>query len=1229
MDKNTEPIDPKDVAGKSYKTVFPATNLEEHQNRLQGISESNPSSVLFTWEDDNTLDITVISFNFPQVFAVLTGLLSAMGMNIISGDVFTEEPIKQTKQRQKRKVSRRKIIDRFRGFFEPVPDKKAWEKQFLQRLSSLIDLLGQQKFDRTRQKINQWIAEQLISRQITPSQSLSPVEMSIDNSDPEYTLVSLLSEDTPFFLYTFSSALAQKNISIEKLRISTTDNRIEDDFCLTGQFGTQITDNRILEDIKLFALLTKHFTYYLDSAPDPFAALSRFEKIVPDLITMKTEAKWLELLTNRKSARDLARILGTSQYLWEDFIRQQYETLIPLLSQENKKGRYALSIDKIPVRLEKCLENCQTIEHKISALNTFKDRETMLMDMDHLLIPESDFLLLSKRLSRLAEAVVTKAFEIAYNELTSETGFPTTIAGTRVPYALFGLGKLGGEALGYASDIEILCIYSDSGETDGNMQIRNSEFFSRLVKNAVSYIHSKREGIFSVDLRLRPYGKSGPLASSLERFSHYYSRDGEAHSLERLSLVRLRTIGGEEQLGRQVENIRDELVYRERNIELKELRSARKVQLEKKTTPGNLNAKYSTGALVDLEYSVQILQIIHGAEYPILRTPSIHKALDALAELEVISQTDADQLVQSYHFLRQLINALRILRGNALDLQLPKKDSDEYLHLARRMEYSSQGEMSAAEVLHTEFETRTAVIRVFVENYFGRESLPGPEVGTIADLVLGNQTSMDFVESVLKPIGIQHPERGYINIKKLSGEGSEKQLFSKLAVLAVQFLRELPDPDMALNNWERFAHEIHDLAEHYSLLLKQPTRMKILLSVFSYSGFLSNTLLHNPEFFTWITKPEHIQKMRSLADIQKDLEALEIQSGSKEDWLKQLRIFRRREVLRIAARDICFNVETEEIVVELSNLADAVLITETKHLAKAHPELHLEDNLCILAFGKLGGRELNYSSDIDLLVLLESDSEISAAKINSIIRELRSDLSNYTPQGYVYRIDFRLRPFGTAGELAYSVQRLHNYYQVHAGLWEIQAAIKLRAVAGNKALGESFLQALEKEIRRPKTPESVITSIEKNRYIAALCNRTIQQGGIDIKNGRGGIRDIEFLVQGLILIYVDTHPEILSGNTVTALSKLAAHKIVTEEEEAFLRKSYIFFRKIEHLLQIYEDQQVHSVPDNAQEIAALAKRLNIPQTSPRNFMGDLNKKMSEVYTVYTEYYKRLSNTEKK
>ncbi|MCX6992780.1 MAG: hypothetical protein NT011_06510 [Kiritimatiellaeota bacterium] len=524
-----------------------------------------------------------------------------------------------------------------------------------------------------------------------------------------------------------------------------------------------------------------------------------------------------------------------------------------------------------------------------------------LIDLDNILNPETDTRAFAEALTSLAELVIRAAADIVRRNLQARFGIPRTVAGLETRWALFGLGKFGGVAMGYASDIEVLFVYSDSGHTDGPEVVENSEYFDNFVRLLAEVVKAKREGIFHVDTRLRPYGAGGPMACSLESFCRYYGPGGPAHAYERLALARLRTVGGDPALGAQVERLRDEFVYSVRHVNIHELRDLRARQLSEKAAPDRYNAKFSPGALVDLEYDVQILQVTHGGQSPRLRTPRIHEALSALSELGVLTPDESRRLATAYYFLRQLINGLRMLRGSARDLFLPPEGSDEFAHLARRMGYQRGGELEPEQQLRVDFETHTAVVRAFMEHHFGRDSMPGQAVGNVADLVLSETVPPDLRSRILIKAGFRDTERANVNLRKLAG-AAQQELFARLAVLACDFLRRAADPDMALNNWERFARSLPDAPgtpgtpgtpgspAHFQLLLSQPRRLEILMGIFSASQFLADTLIRNPDFFDWVTNSTILHAERPREVIESDLRAF-VSGCTRADQPNGLRRF--------------------------------------------------------------------------------------------------------------------------------------------------------------------------------------------------------------------------------------------------------------------------------------------------------------------------------------------------
>ena len=886
-----------------YFEHFGPEDILQDVGFLASVTADSPFKINAEALGDGSSTCAVYAFDLPGIFSLITGLLSATGFNIESGSIFT---YRKARERSTAGGARKKgrgnigytaekprlIIDRFAGKIRSDYSFEKWRTDFtehMERLFALIPGWTGEPITGARTFVYEAVSRALADLRIETRKVLFPVEIGISGESATSTHLTVVTEDTPFFLFSVSNALALNGFSIESVGIRTHGNRVVDDIEISNAKGGALLEAEQINQAKMSILLTKQFTYFLGTAPDPYAALVRFESIANDLL--KSGASWEPLLSNPGFLRDLSRLLGASDFLWEDFIRLQYENILPLLAPETRNTYLSHDSSQLESIVTEELASAKTLDEKRAVLNDFKNREVYLIDLDHIIRPNADLLFLSGKLSKLAEVVVLKAVDIAKESLATRYNKPKTFAGLDARYAILGLGKLGGVALGYASDIELLFVYGDNGTTNGPEGISNAEYFERLFKTAMNLIEAKQEGIFHIDLRLRPYGNAGPTACSLESFCQYYGPGGQAHSYEKLALIRMRAIGGDPELGARIERLRDEMVYRRDSVDLKDLRQLRERQLEEKVKssggrrgrhPGastgdgeqRLNVKFSPGGLVDLEYTVQIIQCRYGKDNPKLRTPRIHSALEELVRAGILSGNEAEQLVESYYFLRKLINGLRMLRGSAKDLFLPQVDSDEYVHLARRTGYTGGEGLSPAAQLHMDFQTRTAVIRRFIESHLGRDSIPGPPGGNVADLVLSDSIPHEVAARILAEGGLKNLDRALTNIVSLKGEDSDRLLFAGLAVLAWDVLRDTPDPDMALNNWERFSISVPSKEEHFRQLFAQPLQLEILLEIFAGSQFLADTVVKNPDFVGWVAQPRLINTLRKREDILGELQSL-------------------------------------------------------------------------------------------------------------------------------------------------------------------------------------------------------------------------------------------------------------------------------------------------------------------------------------------------------------------
>jgi glutamate-ammonia-ligase adenylyltransferase len=1209
-----------------YFACFTTPQIAAHVCALAALTPETPVTLLVEQRRDDTLECTILAFDYPYEFSLITGILAGVGFSIRTGDVFT------SRASDAGPPTRRRIVDRFIGLCAEARNPREWHARLQATLHEVIGILehgGAEALGQARARVNELVARWLARAKVDARAALFPVRIAIDNSLSGVTRLCVVAQDTPAFLYALTNALALQSVRIERVVIRTTDGRIEDQIDVTDARGEKISDDEALNQIKLSVLLTKQFTYFLTQAPDPYIALARFEHLVGAVLRAPSRGQWLDVLSNPHALQDLARLLGASDFLWEDFVRQQYETLLPMLAPQVEGRRFCKPLATLAHDLQESLAGAASLAAQRDILNAFKDREIFLTDLDQILDADHDFRPFAERLTGLAELVVRTACAMAATHLAAKYGVPRSAAGAPAQYAIFGLGKFGGAALGYASDIELLFVYSDNGETDGAVRTSNADYFHRLAQETTLGIRAKREGIFHVDLRLRPYGNASPLASSLENFCNYYGPGGPALAYERLALVRLRTVAGDAAFGARIERVRDEFVYHAAAINPDDVLALRRKQCAELACGAHPNVKFSSGGLVDVEYEVQMLQVLHGHTTPAVRTPRIHAALEALAQAGILSPDESTRLLTAYDFLRRLINAMRMLRGSAKDLFLPAPAADEYAHLARRMGYAETETLSAAQRLHLDFETHTAVVRAFVEHHFGRAALARPHSGTVADLILSAAVPPDAQAAILQQAGFQDAGRAYHNLRAMAGTGAPREQFARLAILACDMLRTLPDADMALNNWEHFVAAVPDRAAHFAQLLSQPARLEILLAIFAGSQFLADTLMRMPELFDWVTTPDVVRTPRRRAELDAELHESMAGAATPEAWRACLRRVRRRELLRIGTRDLWLHVPLEDTTHELSLVAEALtsaaLAYRWQVLAGTVVPGPIDDparHLCLLAFGKLGGDELNYSSDIDLLGLCDdcvytvqtrAGDEWSHKQLyQRVLDGVRKDLAEMTPDGFAYRVDFRLRPHGSAGEWAPSVTTAIAYYRTTARLWELQACLKLRPVAGALHIGEYFLGMLRQCLAAPHDPAHVRAGIVHLRALAVQQSAAGLRTGVDVKNGVGGIRDIEFCVQGLQLIHAGRMPQVLHRNTLSALARLAEATLLAPVPAQQLAEDYRWLRRVEHYLQILEDQQIHAVPLDGPAVAALAQRVCGGATSAAHFLQLLAATMARV-----------------
>jgi glutamate-ammonia-ligase adenylyltransferase len=697
----------------SYSAAFSQEEIQQHALLAGKIDSESIAVVEVKHLEDVRWRVTVVGYDFLGELSLICGLMFVYGLDIIESQAFTYEPTEignslasasaalgstkpvrhwaglRAKTRDtaaQNQNFRRKIVDVFtvRSVRTGLPTPEMWTR-YANDLHALLAKMQAGQRRAARGELAKRVGE-VFQGMSGNSSPLYPIDIEIDNDSSElYTVLKIGTPDTVGFLYEFSNALALSHINIARMFVQSIGDRVNDTIYVTDDEGHKITSPEKQRELRAATVLIKHFTHLLPRSPNPEAALLHFRDFLDQLFRRPNWPDELARLEQPEVLDALAKLLGVSDFLWDDFLRMQYSNLFPVVRDID-----ALGTGKDRQQLQDELEaTLKQADNWRDALNALKDREMFRIDMRHILGYTPEFWDFAYELTDLAEVVLAAAFCRCTDELHWQYGRPRLEDGRPCPVTVFALGKCGGRELGFASDIEIMVIYGGNGTTTGPEVLSTSEYFEEVIRNFVGSLQARQEGIFHIDLQLRPYGKAGSLAVSVEAFQRYFSPQGPAWSYERQALVRLRPITGDHALGEKVCGLRDEYVYNGDPFNVTAMRAMRERQIRHLVSAGTFNAKYSPGGLVDLEYLVQGLQISYGAANPSLRSTNIRTAMAALADAGILSADSYARLRKAHTFLRWLIDSLRVVRGNSRDVDIPPFDSEEFAFLARRLQYGS------------------------------------------------------------------------------------------------------------------------------------------------------------------------------------------------------------------------------------------------------------------------------------------------------------------------------------------------------------------------------------------------------------------------------------------------------------------------------------------------------------------------------------------------------------
>ncbi|MDE0689759.1 MAG: DUF294 nucleotidyltransferase-like domain-containing protein [Candidatus Poribacteria bacterium] len=983
-------------------------------------------------------------------------------------------------------------------------------------------------------------------------------------------------------------------------------------------------------------------------APNPEAALNRF-------------SRFAEASFNRRSLYHLLRdaphlirpvilTFGASTYLSEILIRTPeyfYDIIDPNVMETQKTSEMMYQ------ELKQSISRFASVEQKLRILRRYKRRETLRIGLRDLL-KVANVETTTLELSNLAEAALQHCYEIGRDQVMKpKFGTPLDEEGTApCRFAIIGMGKLGGYELNFSSDIDLIFVYSDDARTD--MGTDNSEYFSRLCEFLIKAMSEiTPEGyVFRVDIRLRPESSAGVIIRSMESYESYY--EGWGDLWERQALIKARPVAGDMAFGDEFIRMIQPFVYQRYldGVTLTEIKAdirRTKARIEERLVSEGAtlekHVKLGPGGIRDIEFTVQCLQMIHGAKRKSLCSHNTLEVLAALKENTLLSVEDADALMAAYRFLRTVENCIQ-LEADQQRYLIPEKETEER-ELARRVGYPHTTETDALAAFREDYRVHTEQVRAIFEK-ITTTSIQSEDGLDIA--VLLSEEDPHQLENFLSTFRFENVRNAQRLLKQLANGGdgiqfspSVRRTFFKLAPTLLNVLRDSPNPDMALRYLSAFTDKVGARSSYYTMFAEKPSTLEVLTRVCGTSLYLADMLIASPELFDLLTVPTLIERSKTLAE--KQTGALQVVEEAPEGrLLSMLRRYKNDEIWRIALRNILGNATLPDTTQELSDLAEATLqaiYPEIEaELREAHGTPLAPDGtpvtFAIIAMGKFGGRELNFSSDLDVMYVYSADGETTKGTPNveyfsAIGLELVNRLAGSGVS--IYEVDLRLRPHGTGGAIALPLAGYQNYYDNTAEVWERQALTRARVVAGDiEDLGNQFLEIAHAfcygdALTSEEIAEIVHTRQRKEAQATRKTSTRRRRGGkaqtstVNVKSGYGGLVDIEFAVQTLQLVHGGGETAVRVQNTPLAIERLHEIGVLTEAQCDGFAEAYQFLRRVENALRIVHDRALDALPKNRAELGQLARRLG--------YTGSNDKPAAEAflqdYGKWTEMTRALFN----
>ena len=911
----------------------------------------------------------------------------------------------------------------------------------------------------------------------------------------------------------------------------------------------------------------------------------------------------------------LLQIFSTSQFI-SDLLITQPETYDQLRVTEGQPISREILIDDLTSEL-RTISN----EHAATSLiNLFKKRELARIAYGDM-IGRQRLEVVTNQISKLADAICEAALAIAQSSLAEIFGIPSAENGEPAKFVVIGLGKLGGYELNYSSDIDLVFFFDEDGVTDGRRRISNQEYFERLVRKFVQILSDNTEHgtAYRVDLRLRPDGAQGAVAINRATALHYYDVTGR--TWERQAFLKARPVAGNIDFGEQLLTDLQPWVYRQQLsrgdiTEIKALK--RKIESTAKSKgQQRSNIKVGLGGIRDIEFVIQFLQLLHGGDLAEVRTGNTQAAIGRLENAGCLSMTERTLLEENYVFLRRIEHVLQIMFDRQTH-SLP--DSDDELHkLAIRLGYSTDDGDPLIK-FKSDLQEKTRVNRSILDHLLHDAFPENEEIAPEVDLVLGPSPSDTDIEAILSPYGFGDPQKAYRQILELARENipflNSRRCRHFFAAIVPSLLKEIsaaPNPDETLISLTRVSASLGGKAVLWELFSFNPQVLRLYVRLCAASPYLSEILISNPGMLDELLDSLTLSQHPDIGELRLLLDEL---CGPADDIEPILHGFKNTMHLRVGVRDILRKDDVQTTTAMLCDVAEVCLQRIARreydrmvrrygvpfHPSTAGEPTSAPSRFVILGVGKLGGREPNYHSDMDVLFLYESEgytrhvapnresTETTSCQhfFSGLSQRIIRAVTKIGPAGRLYEMDPRLRPTGRSGSLAVSFDEFARYFDSGDGqLWERQALCKARPIFGEPDACDTAMRLVHDAIIDTGWSDTDAEAIRDTRY---QLERTANIS--NLKRGLGGTVDLEFIVQLLQLKHCHEHPGVLESNTFQAISALNDANVLSDEQAGYLRESYAFLRSVEARLRLMNTTARHDLPTRPSELETLAYLLD-------------------------------------